>query len=57
MKLAYGDLKDARNDVPYTLNTSTRRTFQTPQVKPELQGNTQRYGCNKQKNMSVNGVG
>jgi len=57
VKLAFGNMRDTRSDVPYTLNTSTRRTYQTPEVQPQLATNTLRYGCNKQKNVAVTGVG
>ncbi|KAK2168678.1 hypothetical protein LSH36_15g16011 [Paralvinella palmiformis] len=56
VKLAFGNMRDTRSDVPYTLNTSTRRTYQTPEVQPQLATNTLRYGCNKQKNVAVTGV-
>ena len=41
---------------PYSLDSSTRYTYQNPDLQPELKGNTLRYGCNKKKNQAAAGV-
>ncbi|XP_020629597.1 uncharacterized protein LOC110066695 isoform X2 [Orbicella faveolata] len=44
-----GDLVPALYKPPYTLDSTTRYTYQTPAVKSELAGNLTRFGCNKNK--------
>ncbi|XP_065829352.1 uncharacterized protein [Oscarella lobularis] len=39
-----------------SLNTFTRIAYQEPIIKPELQGNTSRYGCNLVKHVPAAGI-
>ena len=49
--------EDWKGRVPYTLDSSTRYSFQKPDQTQELKGQTTRYGSNKQKHVSALGVG
>lgn len=52
-----GDLVPALYKPPYTLDSTTRYTYQTPVVKSELAGNLTRFGCNKNKYKPAVGAG
>lgn len=52
-----GDLVPALYKPPYTLDSTTRYTYQTPAVKSELAGNLTRFGCNKNKYKPAVGAG
>lgn len=47
---------DRRQEVPYSLDSSSRSAYQRPRLQPELRGNTVRYGCNKSKHVPAQGV-
>jgi len=47
---------DKRQDVPYSLDSSSRSAYQRPRLQQELRGNTVRYGCNKSKHVPAQGV-
>ncbi|XP_074651528.1 testis-expressed protein 26-like [Tubulanus polymorphus] len=48
--------EDWKSKVPFTLDTSTRYSYQSPEKIVPLQGNVSRYGCNRQKHKSAFGT-
>ena len=48
---------DWRGRVPYTMDTSTRTTYQAPEQLPEHQSSVLRYGSNRKKHMPAVGAG
>ncbi|XP_013421037.1 testis-expressed protein 26 [Lingula anatina] len=56
MKNAFDVSKDWKSQVPFTLDSSTRYSYQQPNQQPELQGNTSRYGCNRNKLVPASGA-
>lgn len=46
---------DTRSRVPYTLDSSMRSSYRMPDQRPQLKGNTSRYGSNPEKNVPARG--
>ncbi|KAK3701732.1 hypothetical protein QZH41_018895 [Actinostola sp. cb2023] len=52
-----GDLREHLPKPPYTLDSTSRYSYQKPDVYNELQCNLSRYGCNKNKYKATMGAG
>jgi len=52
-----GDLVPILYKPPYTLDSTTRYSYQAPAVKSEMSRNLTRFGCNKKKYKPAIGAG
>lgn len=52
-----GDLVPSLYKPPYTLNTTSRYSYQAPALKGEMSENLSRFGCNKNKYKPAVGAG
>ncbi|XP_077984899.1 testis-expressed protein 26-like [Glandiceps talaboti] len=56
VKSAYDGYEDWKDKVPYTLDTTTRYTYQLPRQHKELAGNVTRYGSNSKRHLAATGI-
>ncbi|ELT93374.1 hypothetical protein CAPTEDRAFT_212919 [Capitella teleta] len=56
MDEAFGPQDDWKSRIPYTLDSSTRETYQEPHQQPELKNETKRYASNSKKHITASGI-
>ncbi|XP_070553251.1 testis-expressed protein 26-like [Ptychodera flava] len=56
VKSAYSGYEDWREKIPYTLDSTTRYTYQAPRQPKELQENSSRFGCNTKRHLVATGI-